>query len=95
MCKTIPPCIGWRDRHDGSAFAADLAPPPPPVPVFTWTGVYLGGQIGYAWGKDNVSWPEPPMILIWPAVHWRGSARRHRRRHLGYNIQPNPGLCSA
>jgi hypothetical protein len=30
----------------GPAFAADLAPvPPPPVPVFTWTGVYLGGRL--------------------------------------------------
>ncbi|VTZ21459.1 Porin [Methylocella tundrae] len=46
----------------GTAFAADLpsrAPPPiyvPPVPIFTWTGVYIGGQIGYAWGKSNVSY---------------------------------------
>ncbi len=43
----------------GSAFAADLpsrAPPPvyvPPVPIFTWTGIYIGGQIGYAWGTSN------------------------------------------
>jgi outer membrane immunogenic protein len=43
----------------GSAVAADLptrAPPPvyiPPVPIFTWTGIYLGGQIGYAWGHQN------------------------------------------
>jgi outer membrane immunogenic protein len=37
----------------GSAFAADLAPAPPPPPPFTWTGVYLGGQIGGAWGNDN------------------------------------------
>jgi outer membrane immunogenic protein len=43
----------------GSAFAADLpsrAPPPvylPPVPIFTWTGLYLGGQVGYAWGRDS------------------------------------------
>jgi len=34
------------------AFAADLpsrAPPPvyvPPAPIFTWTGIYIGGQIG-------------------------------------------------
>jgi outer membrane immunogenic protein len=40
----------------GSAFAADLGPPPPPPPVylppppiFTWTGIYIGGQVGYAW----------------------------------------------
>jgi outer membrane immunogenic protein len=43
------------------AFAADLPPrePPPPytpaVPLFTWTGLYLGGQIGYAWGTDTLT----------------------------------------
>ncbi len=45
----------------GSAFAADLpsrAPPPvyvPPAPIFTWTGIYIGGQIGYAWGTSNTN----------------------------------------
>src|SRR5262249_39075587 len=39
----------------GTAFAAEPLPPPP-VPVFTWTGLYVGGQIGYAWGHDPVSW---------------------------------------
>jgi outer membrane immunogenic protein len=39
--------------------AADLgAPPPPPPylpppPLFTWTGIYVGGQVGYAWGAGN------------------------------------------
>lgn len=44
----------------GTAFAADLpsrrAPPvyiPPPIPVFTWTGLYVGGQVGYEFGKSN------------------------------------------
>jgi outer membrane immunogenic protein len=46
----------------GSALAADLPSrrPPPvfvPPPLFTWTGVYVGGQIGYAWGSDKVSVP--------------------------------------
>ena len=42
-----------------AAFAADLpsrAPPPvylPPPPVFTWTGIYIGGQVGYAWSSGN------------------------------------------
>ena len=42
----------------GAAFAADLpsrTPPPvflPPPPLFTLTGLYLGGQIGYAWAND-------------------------------------------
>jgi outer membrane immunogenic protein len=44
----------------GTAYAADLpsrqAPPvyvPPPLPVFTWTGIYIGGQVGYEFGKDS------------------------------------------
>ena len=24
----------------------------PPVPIFTWTGFYVGGQIGYGFGRD-------------------------------------------
>src|SRR5271168_1025420 len=43
----------------GSALAADLRPPPvlppPPPPIFTWSGLYLGGQIGYAWGSDPIN----------------------------------------
>ena len=43
------------------AMAADLpsrrAPPvfvpPPPIPVFTWTGLYIGGQVGYQFGADR------------------------------------------
>ena len=43
-----------------SAFAADLpsrrAPPvyvPPPVPLFSWTGFYVGAQLGAAFGLDK------------------------------------------
>ena len=35
-----------------AAHSADLAvkaPPPPPVPVFSWTGFYVGANIGGAW----------------------------------------------
>ena len=48
----------------GSAFAADLpsAAPPPvyaaPLPIFTWTGVYVGGQVGYGWGKNWVDFDD-------------------------------------
>jgi outer membrane immunogenic protein len=45
-----------------SAAAADLpsekGPPvyaPPPPPAFSWSGVYLGGQVGYGWGTSNVT----------------------------------------
>src|SRR6266487_3348349 len=47
----------------GSANAADLrapaykAPPPvaAPVPVFSWTGCYIGAHVGWGWGKKDNS----------------------------------------
>jgi outer membrane immunogenic protein len=47
----------------GQALAADLPAPPPyipaPVPIFTWTGIYLGVNGGYAFGDSNWSAPPP------------------------------------
>src|ERR1700688_4856203 len=42
------------------AFAADLAPvytkaPPPVVAVYDWTGFYIGGNIGYSWGRSSTT----------------------------------------
>src|SRR5712671_4999300 len=46
----------------GSASAADLRrpayqPAPPPPPVYSWTGLYWGVNVGYSWGqaKDEVA----------------------------------------
>jgi outer membrane immunogenic protein len=45
----------------GLAQAADMplkAPPaPPPPPVFNWTGLYVGADIGGAWGRTTTSSP--------------------------------------
>jgi outer membrane immunogenic protein len=42
-----------------AAVAADMAtkvaPAPPVAAPFTWTGYYLGGNIGYGWGDDPTS----------------------------------------
>ena len=42
-----------------SVFGADLAPrmynkaPSPMVAVYDWTGFYIGGNIGYSWGRSS------------------------------------------
>jgi outer membrane immunogenic protein len=76
----------------GSAFAADLpsrAPPPvylPPPPIFTWSGLYIGLQIGYAWGRDTANFttldPDRPFF---PAdTSPQGVIGGG---HVGYNLQ--------
>jgi outer membrane immunogenic protein len=45
------------------AMAADMNPAPAPmykapipVPVYTWTGCYIGGTVGGVWGKSTDNW---------------------------------------
>jgi outer membrane immunogenic protein len=40
----------------GGVWAADMAvkappPPPPPPPAFSWTGFYIGGNVGAGWAR--------------------------------------------
>ncbi len=57
------------------ASAADLgrpvykAPPPlsPPPPVYSWTGFYVGGNIGYGWATTDpgsISFYEPASVFV-------------------------------
>jgi len=42
----------------GAAQAADMpmkAPPPPVMPVWSWTGFYIGADVGGDWARDTVS----------------------------------------
>ena len=47
--------------------AADMAvkaPPPLPVPVYSWTGWYAGGNIGYSWGNGDSNYYWSPGIIV-------------------------------
>jgi outer membrane immunogenic protein len=48
----------------GSAFAADLPPrtyakAPAVAPVSNWSGLYVGGNLGYGWGSGNTDFSFP------------------------------------
>ncbi len=60
--KKLSGLVGAALLLAGPAFAADLAtkpsykvPPVAVVPVFSWTGCYVGGDVGGAWPQQSVS----------------------------------------
>jgi outer membrane immunogenic protein len=53
------------------AMAADMrmpvkAPPPAPAPVYSWTGFYIGGHVGGAWGDKDWVFAESNDFFIPP-----------------------------
>ena len=68
--KFLLASVGALALTGSAALAADLpsrAPPPvylPPVPIFTWTGIYIGGQIGYAWGNQSAATIHADLIRL-------------------------------
>ena len=75
-----------------AAFAADLPirPPPPLIPVFTWTGIYIGGQIGYIWSGGDWGYSGfDPSSQSGFASDAGTSAGLIGGAHVGYNYQIN------
>jgi outer membrane immunogenic protein len=74
----------------GSATAADLpygsGTYTPPAPIFTWTGFYLGGQIGYGWASNNLSGGGP--VFAFSGINYVPSGVVGGA-HVGYNLQLN------
>jgi len=96
--KILLASVGALALTGSAALAADLpsrAPPPvylPPPPIFTWTGIYVGGQIGYAWASGNNNFTGyDPFFVTDPLSQQlsRQSERCDRWRHVGYNYQIN------
>ncbi len=82
------------------AMAADMAvkaPPPVLAPACIWCGFYVGGNVGYAWGRDAensvLTTPVPPFFAIdSAAVSTAGSPRFNANgftggAQAGYNWQ--------
>jgi outer membrane immunogenic protein len=76
----------------GGAWAADLpntkgAPAfaPPPPPVFTWTGLYIGAQAGYEWGNAYNHIDTAAGAVIPGATN--STSGVVGGGHIGYNLQ--------
>src|SRR5262249_49697436 len=53
---------GFSFAASGAAFSADMAvkmpvkaPPPLPASIYSWTGFYVGGNVGYSWGRSSTN----------------------------------------
>jgi outer membrane immunogenic protein len=57
---------GFSLAASGLALAADMVvkAPPPPAPVYSWTGFYIGGNIGYSWGKASGDLNDPAIAFF-------------------------------
>src|SRR6266566_3741224 len=54
MKKLFLATTGFVVLAAASAGAADMsARPVAPVPVYSWTGIYWGGNVGYSWGQSK------------------------------------------
>jgi outer membrane immunogenic protein len=80
------------------ALAADMpvkAPPPAPAPVYSWTGWYVGANVGGGWGHRDVSFSSPandPILAdIVPPAQSFSTSGVVGGLQLGYNwqLQPN------
>jgi len=69
--------------------------PPPPSPVMSWTGFYIGGDVGGTWFKDQAAWnPLPigpaPAFGANPITATEQGSSVIGGAHIGYNYQVAP-----
>jgi len=83
-----------------SAYAADLAPVPmykaPPPMIMapqTWTGFYIGADVGGLWSRSDASWdplPSPAAFGANATAGGTGGSSFVGGVHVGYNYQLTP-----
>jgi outer membrane immunogenic protein len=78
------------------AFAKKKEPPqpvPPPVPVYSWTGWYIGGNIGYSWGRGAPTFNDPALGAFGLPISFTGPGNLDGvigGAQIGYDWQTSP-----
>lgn len=88
-------CIALCALSIDAGFAADAPPTPPtmsinairPVPVFDWSGAYIGAHMGYGGGRSHAVFADPTLAI---PSHAYGTATGGV--HAGYNYVFPSGL---
>jgi outer membrane immunogenic protein len=58
MKKSVLGLVAMGALIAGPAMAADMpvkAPPAPVAPAYSWTGFYIGGEVGGGWASETVT----------------------------------------
>jgi outer membrane immunogenic protein len=65
MKKFLLGSVGLAAMLAGPAMAADMrvAPPPPPVAYYDWSGAYIGGNVGGVWYDHTRSYTGAPPFI--------------------------------
>jgi outer membrane immunogenic protein len=78
------------------AFAKKKEPPPqpptPPAPVFIWTGWYVGGNVGYSWGRGTPTFNDPALSTVGLPTSFSGPGNLNGAIggiQIGYDWQAN------
>jgi outer membrane immunogenic protein len=87
------------------ALAADMPVKAPPAPVYSWTGWYVGGNVGYSWGSGHTDVsgsgtdlsfppPAPPVVGTTTTIGFADSSTARLNGWIGgvqagYNFQVN------
>jgi outer membrane immunogenic protein len=76
--------IGFASVASAADLPVKAPPPPPPSPVYNWSGFYIGGNVGGAWGlqdqttnTNGSSWgvtPLPPLFSSYGSPAFRPSS---------------------